>query len=770
MSNFLLLVSYIIIVIVTATNLFTSILVFFKKRKFFTRESGNPFNILPIGSLFITVFSWLIWATSVVIPIFLSTQLPYGIIVFFAGLTFVAGTIAMLGLITFTILTIKSLLQQRSFSSQVILILWLMISLVLGLMLILLSKGLVVGVDIRSIRLVYSTEYDIWRRLYSVITIGTILILLYIWVRFYNQNKETYSLYVLSILVKGFLFLVIWSSLWNVLVPNWINTSKFSIMGPLGASVLLYIVLAIWSFNYLGLVIKVIKYMQTLVVRIFIYSFYFILLYSLLGQIGAIRFLPVLFFLGFILTESFISYVINTQYAENKLINFVTLAPLLSHIGRVSPVKLLKKSLLSLKSDRKFIKNVYFAQQPGSKFISLTKNYNLEEQFSNINWNVIKNTNQNISWAIIDDVVWYRLHITSMHNEKVSYDLFIQPAYGKYIPVYLFLSTYNLSLSTILYLYEVSSLYATFNQRLEKQVKIRTAELEQANRRILAYYNKLNSLYKALKTSDEAKTMFISIVSHQLRTPLSVIRNYIDMLESQMYGNLNAKQLDILQRIKDSATRLGNLVVDVLQSSRLERGKFSFILTNAVIDKLVKEVVEQYEDIAKRKDIKFTLHVAPKVRNIQIRCDKDKIFEAFSNIIDNALHYTPRGGKVDVFLYKPNDEWIIFAVKDTGIGIPDNEKHKLFTKFTRLDNAKKVRPDGTGIGLYLVKKIIDGHNGKIWFKSKIGKGTTFYIALRLDPNKVEQYVKAHNINQKVLHSNAANFTFNQELKPPNTNV
>ncbi len=276
----------------------------------------------------------------------------------------------------------------------------------------------------------------------------------------------------------------------------------------------------------------------------------------------------------------------------------------------------------------------------------------------------------------------------------------------------------------------------TYNQRLEQTVKLRTQELAEANLKLKQTLAKLETMYQAVKESDEAKTMFISIASHQLRTPISIVKNYVDMILSGAAGPLTAEQQKFLLRIRQAMTRLANLITDILQSSRLERGKFKLVISTVNLASLVQEVFEQYKDLAARKRLEYKLEITSDVKNLTIQCDKDKLFEAFGNLIDNAIHYTQQG-YVHVYLYQPNPQWVIYAVKDTGIGIPKDKIHQLFKKFVRLENARRVRPDGTGIGLYLVKRIVESHGGRVWVESEVGKGSTFYIAL---PTKLPEWV------------------------------
>jgi signal transduction histidine kinase len=225
-----------------------------------------------------------------------------------------------------------------------------------------------------------------------------------------------------------------------------------------------------------------------------------------------------------------------------------------------------------------------------------------------------------------------------------------------------------------------------------------------------------------LKEIDEAKDEFISMASHQLRTPLTSMKGYVSMVLDDEAGPITGPQRDMLQRAFNSSQRMVYLISDLLNLSRLKTGRF--IISNVKTDLLavVESEFNQLAESAKAKQIQFTFNKPPDFPILML--DETKIRQVVMNFLDNAIFYTPTGGQVTVEL-KATDKTIEYLVTDTGIGIPKDEQHNLFTKFYRARNARKIRPDGTGLGLYMVKKVIIAQGGTILFNSVEGQGSVF---------------------------------------------
>jgi len=258
-----------------------------------------------------------------------------------------------------------------------------------------------------------------------------------------------------------------------------------------------------------------------------------------------------------------------------------------------------------------------------------------------------------------------------------------------------------------------------------QEVKDLNANLEQ---RIESATRELRTSNAQLQKLDEAKDEFISMASHQLRTPLTSIKGYVSMLMDGDVGKVTDEQKHLLQEAFISSERMVRLIGDFLNVSRLQTGKF--IIDKHPIDlaKIVEQEVDGLEPNASARGLSFTYKKPKNVPLMQL--DENKIQQVIMNFADNAIYYSKENSKIKVGLAVVNN-YVEFTVKDTGIGVPLAEQEQLFSKFFRATNARKQRPDGTGVGLFLAKKVIDAHNGKIIFESKEGKGSTFGFRLPL---------------------------------------
>ncbi len=255
------------------------------------------------------------------------------------------------------------------------------------------------------------------------------------------------------------------------------------------------------------------------------------------------------------------------------------------------------------------------------------------------------------------------------------------------------------------------SLVRQFNTILQQRINDATEQLRSANDK--------------LKEADSVKDDFISMASHQLTTPLAAIDGYLSMATKGFYGPLPDKLSGPLTSALSRTRVMKQLVIDLLTVSRMTAGKFVLETRPTDMDALVKAEVEALSMRAADSKVTLTYHPPP-ARLPKIEVDEQKTRQAITNLIDNAVHYTP-GGKVDIHLTQNGDR-VIFTVIDNGIGVPESQKDKLFTKFFRAENAKDSRPDGTGLGLYLVKRVVDAQNGTIIFHSS-PKGSTFGFSL-----------------------------------------
>jgi PAS domain S-box-containing protein len=233
------------------------------------------------------------------------------------------------------------------------------------------------------------------------------------------------------------------------------------------------------------------------------------------------------------------------------------------------------------------------------------------------------------------------------------------------------------------------------------------------------------------KEIDKAKTEFVSLASHQLRTPLSTISWYTEMLLAGDAGKLNPEQIKYLNEVYRGNQRMISLVNALLSVSRMDLGTFTLEPEPTNITELVENVViEQMPQIERRK-IQFLSKIEKDIPLIQ--ADPKLLSMVIQNLLSNSIKYTEEKGKIEISLNLDiKKKVLLFKISDNGYGIPTNQQAKIFTKLFRADNVRGKDTEGTGLGLYIVKAIIDNSGGKVWFESKEDKGTTFYVTLPFD--------------------------------------
>jgi len=254
-----------------------------------------------------------------------------------------------------------------------------------------------------------------------------------------------------------------------------------------------------------------------------------------------------------------------------------------------------------------------------------------------------------------------------------------------------------------------------FNETLQEKIDDATRQLRRTN-------DKLRKL-------DETKDDFISMASHQLRTPLTSVKGYVSMVLDGDAGKITPLQRKLLTQSFISSQRMVYLISDLLNVSRLKTGKFIIEPVTTNLSTVIEEEVDQLIETAKSRNLELSFNKPEHFPSLLL--DETKIRQVIMNFIDNAVYYTPSGGHIVVNLIE-KPKTIEFSVTDDGIGVSRHEQHHLFSKFFRANNAKRARPDGTGLGLFMAKKVIVAQGGAIMFKSQEGRGSTFGFTFAKD--------------------------------------
>lgn len=247
----------------------------------------------------------------------------------------------------------------------------------------------------------------------------------------------------------------------------------------------------------------------------------------------------------------------------------------------------------------------------------------------------------------------------------------------------------------------------------------------------------LDDMHARLKVLDKKKSDFLSIASHHLRDPLTAIKGYASMLLEGSFGELSEQVRQAIEKIFDSSNRLITMVSDFMDISNIESGDMKYKFVDVDIYRIVSGLVSEMKQNADRARLHFEFTADGQglgdTSYITVG-DAGKLRQVFSNLIDNSIKYTPHGS-VSVLLSKSADgKKIIFSVSDTGIGMNELTKEKIFRKFSRAEGVNRVYTEGTGLGLYVAKEIIGKHEGRVWAESKgEGHGSSFFVELEAKP-------------------------------------
>jgi len=239
----------------------------------------------------------------------------------------------------------------------------------------------------------------------------------------------------------------------------------------------------------------------------------------------------------------------------------------------------------------------------------------------------------------------------------------------------------------------------------------------------------LSSLEKERQELDTAKTDFLSITSHELRSPMTPMKAQLQMLHQGYFGKLNKKQSESINIIARNADRLDNIIVDFLEISRIEAARLKFNFRKTDLIETVKNTVKFMDGFAKEKNINLVISLE-KIPVIEV--DPDRISQVLRNLINNAIKFSEENSKIEIASQQKNNH-IEFSVKDYGCGLSYENQIRVFEPFYQVESASRRKHGGTGLGLAICRGIVESQKGKIWVESKEGKGSKFFFTIPLEP-------------------------------------
>lgn len=288
-------------------------------------------------------------------------------------------------------------------------------------------------------------------------------------------------------------------------------------------------------------------------------------------------------------------------------------------------------------------------------------------------------------------------------------------------------STYLLVINIVflaVYTRKLITSYAAQNKKLTDVVKEQDRSAKMLIRRDL----ELSRANEKLRSLDTQKSEFMSIIAHQMRTPLSAIKWTLNMMLKNELGPLTVDQMNFLKKADESNEHMITLVEDMLLADRLETGRTDIQLVDTDVNAIINDVLHDLTSKIQQKNIQVhRTECDPLV--CTTKADKEKIRAVVQNLLENAVKYTPQNGTVVIQVYE-RDGFLNVSIKDSGIGIPKDQQAYIFTKFYRARNAARIEANGSGLGLFIAKNIIERHGGTITCESEEGKGTTFSFSIK----------------------------------------
>ncbi|MBN2142051.1 HAMP domain-containing histidine kinase [Candidatus Woesearchaeota archaeon] len=272
---------------------------------------------------------------------------------------------------------------------------------------------------------------------------------------------------------------------------------------------------------------------------------------------------------------------------------------------------------------------------------------------------------------------------------------------------------------------EIAELAFEFNRMVDHLGRYERDILDK-NKRLLVANEKLKEL-------DKEKDEFIAIAAHELKNPIAAIKSFGELLVERRTINDKKKLRKFSKYINECTNDLYYLAVNLVDSARLSLGKFEYSASPVNVNKFFKENGPEITALVRAHGIKASFMASKSLP--KVGTDPDRLMQVVRNLVLNAIHYTPKGGAIDVRAYKGGKGLIEFSVKDSGIGIPEDKQDKIFSRFYQAGNRQSNKAAGSGLGLSICKGIVEAMGGRIWFESVEGKGTTFFFSLPVTQKK-----------------------------------
>lgn len=286
------------------------------------------------------------------------------------------------------------------------------------------------------------------------------------------------------------------------------------------------------------------------------------------------------------------------------------------------------------------------------------------------------------------------------------------------------------------HLIELAKYFVLSGRRHQEEARAQRRSLDETRRELEEKNERLAEAVARLEEADRVKANFLATVSHELRTPLTSVIGYSEMLLEGIAGELNEEQRDYVRTVMEKGDQLLQLISGLLDISRIEAGELHLLMRPFDLGEVVSVALSTIAPQARRGKLSLTCHVQEGLP--LILGDRDKIRQVVINLLGNAVKFTSQGGEVTVSVaIAPLEQSgngppsIRLSVRDTGIGIAPENHHRVFDPFYQVDNSSTRVYGGTGLGLSIVKRFIDAHGGRLWLRSELGKGSTFFFTLPL---------------------------------------